>query len=166
MLKLIGGLMIWLGCAGWGVRAAGELGRYNRLLEDLVCALEQMEQELVLNRTTLPELLGRLGGRREKPSAELFIRCRKMIEQGNSFTYSWGYVLEEFGLEPEVRLCLEGLDNLLGRYDAEGQGQAVCRVRRELEGHAARAGARKRELTRVYLTAGVSAGVGLLLTLM
>ena len=57
MLKWIGGLMIWLGCAGWGVRAAGELGRYNRMLEDLVCALEQMEQELVLRAIVKAESL-------------------------------------------------------------------------------------------------------------
>ena len=62
MVRLAGAVFVWLGCTLCGVQAAANLGRHTRMLESLVCGLEQMERELVLSHLPLPDLLERIAG--------------------------------------------------------------------------------------------------------
>lgn len=165
MVRLAGAVLVWLGCTLCGVRAAAELGRHTRLLESLVCTLEQMERELVLSHIPLPELLERIGRSAPGPAAQLFAVCGRLLKQEYSFAQAWAGAVAELDLPQEERACLSGLGTLLGRFDAREQGESVNRVRRELEQWAVRARERQQAYGRVYGMLGITAGSVLVIML-
>ena len=165
MMKLAGAVFVWLGCALCGVQAAANLSRHTRLLESLVCALEQMERELVLSHLPMPELLERVEMSTSGPAAQLFAVCGRLLKQEYSFAHAWAGAVEEMELPQEELTCLSGLGTLLGRFEAEEQGKSVNRVRRELEQWVVRARECQRAYGRVYGMLGITAGSFLVIVL-
>lgn len=166
MIKVLGAVLVWGGCALCGMRAAQQVRRRVRFLEDMGQAMELLERELSLNRAALPELLELLSNRATQQGKMVFCSCKSDIEKGNSFIYAWGKALEQAGLKEEERTLLSCLAQVLGRYDAQGQGQAMAHLRQELERRTARSREEARSLARVYSVLGVTAGGFLTLALL
>lgn len=158
MLKVLGVLLVWGGCALWGVRAAATVRRRVKVLEDVGQGLELMERELALNRTALPELLECVSHRATEQGRQLFLFCRTELEKGNSIVCSWGVALEQSGLVNQDRELLAGLSQVLGRYDANGQVQALSHLRRGLDGHIAYTRRQAQSLGKVYGVLGATVG--------
>ena len=161
MVKLLGCALVGTGCLWLGLQAAVRLRRAGRRLERLCAALEMMERELVLRRTALPELLERLECR-----DGLFGDCLARLGRGAPFPEAWAGALDKSGLEDGARDALGALGPVLGRYDAQGQGESVARVRRDLERQAVRAGEEARRLGRVYAALGAAGGAFLVIILL
>lgn len=166
MLKAFGVLLLWGGCALWGMRAAAVLRHRVRVLEDVGQGLELMERELALNRTALPELLEHVSHRATEQGKMLFVCCHQGIEKGKSFTESWNEALERGGLMIRDRELLAGLSSVLGRYDATGQLQALSQLRRGLDEHITLTRQQAQSLGKVYGVLGMTAGGFLSLMLM
>lgn len=166
MFRLIGICLIWGGCVFWGLQAVEGVHRRVRLLEDMGQALEVLERELTLNRTALPELLERLSNRSTQQARVLFCDCNRSLQQGSSFMDAWTSALKKSGMKQEEQTLLSGLTQVLGRYDAQGQAQALAHLKRELERRCARQREETRALGRVYCALGVTAGGFLALTLL
>lgn len=156
MIRLVGLVLIWGGCALWGIIEGQRLSRSVRVLENVGWALEVLERELALNRTAIPELMERLAQRGE--GAALFSVCRSVMETGVGFAQAWTVALEESELKGEERELLSGLSQVLGRYDAQGQGQALRHLRQEVEQRTIQHRKEARAMGRVYRTLGVTAG--------
>lgn len=158
MLKVLGVLLVWGGCALWGVRAAAVLRRRVKVLEDVGQGLELMERELALNRMALPELLERVSHRGTEQGRQLFLLCRTELENGNCFAYSWSVALEQSGLIDRDKELLTSLSQVMGRYDADGQIQALSQLRRGLDGHVAHTRRQAQSLGKVYGVLGATVG--------
>ncbi len=158
MLKVLGLVLVWGGCALWGVWAAGVLRRRVRVLEDIGRGLELMERELALSRSALPELLERVSHRATEQGKNLFIICRTELEKGNSFTCSWNAALEGSGLIGRDRELLACLSAIMGRYDASGQIQALSQLRGGLDEHTACMRQQAQDLGKVYGVLGATVG--------
>lgn len=158
MVKLLGIGLVWGGCILGGLSAAAALRHRVGVLEDIGRGLELLERELALNRTSLPELLEQVSHRSTQQTKELFNNCRTELDKGNSFSHSWAAALDKSGLGEEEREVLACLAPVLGRYETQGQVQALSRLCRELEMLKARARERARALGRVYGVLGVTAG--------
>ena len=166
MVRLAGGGLVWLGCVLCSLCAAERQRSRVKLLEEIARALGLLERELTLNHTPLPELLERLAYRTSGQGNRLFRDCRSNIEKGNSFTCAWRTSLSKMNLNEEERMLLQGLPDILGRYDASGQAESLARFRREVEECAARGRDELRSMSRVYGALGMTAGGFLAITLL
>lgn len=166
MIRWMGIGFVWGGCILWGLRAADGVRRRVRLLEDVGQALELLEREVVLNQTALPELLERLCDRRTRQGRQLFADCRRLLECTGSFERAWWNAMERSELSREDRVLLGSLPQVLGRYDARGQAQALSLLQQEVADRAARGREESTALGKVYRVLGITAGGFLVLTLM
>ncbi|MCI9158160.1 MAG: stage III sporulation protein AB [Flavonifractor sp.] len=168
MLRLAGALMVAGGMSTLGFLAAGGLGRRVRTLRALAGALELMERELSFRLPPMPELLEGLAKRAPPPADRLFARCRAgLADLGErSLGELWREGLAEFPLKGDERLLLEGLGEVLGRYDGEGQRSALREARSALEGMLEEAQAERVRLGRVYQVTGTAAGAALAILLL
>ena len=130
MLRLAGVVLLMAGAAGLGLGAAGQLRRRVESLRTLTGALEQAERELSFRLTPMPELMERLARQAGEPARFLFAHCRDHLwELGEkSFGELWREALEgesDLLLGDREREVLSGLGDVLGRYDAAGQREAL-----------------------------------------
>lgn len=158
MLRALGVLLVWGGCTLWGMQAAAVARRRVRVLEDIGQGLEQMERELALNRTALPELLERVSHRATQQGRQLFVLCRTELEKGNCFAHSWSAALEQSGLINRDAELLDSVSQVMGRYDANGQVQSLSRLRKGLDGHIAHTRRQAQNMGKVYGVLGAAAG--------
>lgn len=165
MLRLAGALLMWGGCVLLGLGAGAEVRRRVELLEDLGQALEVLERELTLKKTALPELLEYLSKRASKQGGQLFEVCREELKKGGGIAESWHTALQKSPLNRQEQALLGGLSDILGRYDAQEQGQALLHLRDGVERQAVRGREQVRSLSKLYAVLGVTAGGFLTLTL-
>lgn len=136
MLRLAGALLLAMGPAVIGFRAADCLRRRPRRLRETAGALEQMEREISYRLTPLPELFSTLSQEYSGPVGELFARCaRDMDGLGQrSMAQIWRQALSDAALDIEGRglRALEELGEVLGRYDGKAVRGALKRACAEL----------------------------------
>ena len=166
MLKLFGTVLVWGGCGLIGVHSAGLMRQRVRFLEEMERALEQLEHELLLKHSALPDLIDRLCGTCRRQTRELFLDCNTEIRKGNSFTYAWERALERAKLLEEDREVLGCLTQILGQYDAQEQSRGLSRLQEELRQRVADGREEARAMGRVYCVLGFAAGGFLSLTLL
>ena len=171
MLRLAGVVLLMAGAAGLGLGAAGQLRRRVESLRTLTGALEQAERELSFRLTPMPELMERLARQAGEPARFLFAHCRDHLwELGEkSFGELWREALEgesDLLLGDREREVLSGLGDVLGRYDAAGQREALQAAGAELERCLRRAEEDRDRLGRVYTALGLGSGAMLVLILL
>ena len=169
MIRLIGAVLIAFSAAWLGLSAAGELGRRVRGLANLAVGLELLERELWERGSPLPEVLTQLSQRTEEPASALFARsaaaCSQLEEE--PFSKAWRRLVEGLeGMTPPGRAALLPLGEVLGRYEAQGQREAIAQARAALERERARAEEEKLRMGRVYQALGLSGGGFLVILLL
>lgn len=161
MIRILGALIVAAACGGLGIRKAQLLSARVRALEALSSAMEQLERELSLRLTPLPQLMQEMKERTEPPARALFEGCQTALEglEHERFSHAWRRLVDALpNLKEEDRRTLAPLGQVLGRYDGRGQASAIAAVRQELEELAQRAREDSRRLGRVYRAVGVAGG--------
>ena len=162
MLKLLGALCLIVGAATPGFAAAARLRARVDCVRAFSEALELMERELSFRLTPMPVLLEKLASGAAPPVDHFFLLCaRGLGELGTrSMAQIWRGSLETAGLPlgTEERQVLRGLGEVVGRYDGEGQREALALARVRLDQCLARAEEERSRLGRVYSTLGLAAG--------
>lgn len=170
MLRLLGALLLAGGASALGFSAAARLSRRTAVLRALLGALDGMERELAFRLAPMPEMLDRVAQESPSPVGELFACCReKLNELGEkSMPELWREALEQvpLGLEGPAWLTVEGLGDVLGRYDGEGQRTALAHARAELELALEQAREDGEKRGRMYRVLGVAAGAFLVILLL
>ena len=169
MIRLMGAVLIAFSAAWLGLSAAGELGRRVRGLANLAVGLELLERELWERGSPLPEVLAQLAQRTEEPASTLLARsaaaCSQLEEE--PFAKAWRRLVEGLeGMTPSGRAALLPLGEVLGRYEAQGQREAIAQARAALERERARAEEEKLRMGRVYQALGLSGGGFLVILLL
>ena len=157
MLSLLGAALVTAGTGAIGFGAAAQLGRRVSELRAMVTALE-----LPFRLTPIPELLDELSRRTPLPARPLFARCLGGLDRlgEESLGQIWTAAVEESlpDLRGEDRAILAELGQVLGRFDGDGQGQAVGQARLRLS-HQLEGAERERDSHgRLYGALGVTAG--------
>ena len=162
MLKLIGALLLAGGAGALGCSAAAQLSRRVAVLRALLGALEGMEREIAFRLTPMPEL--------PPPVCTLFARCRTLLDElgERSMAELWREALEQvpLGLDGPGRLALEELGEVLGRYDGDGQREALAHTRAELSRALEQAREAREKQGRMYQVLGITAGAFLVILLL
>ena len=140
MLKLIGALLLAGGAGALGCSAA------------------------------MPELLERAAAESPPPVCTLFARCRTLLDElgERSMAELWREALEQvpLGLDGPGRLALEELGEVLGRYDGDGQREALAHTRAELSRALEQAREAREKQGRMYQVLGITAGAFLVILLL
>lgn len=164
MLKLIGAAIIISGCGGFGFALAINYGMQERLLHDLIRAIEIMGNELRYRLTPLPKLceitacsvreplksflfdLSDELNKRKSPDVLSCVRsalARSRISKGN------------------VREILVELGTTLGMYDLEGQESGLKRIQQICIREENEYRIHYKERTRCYKTLGLCSGIAI-----
>ena len=162
--KLIGAVLIFAGCGGFGFLMASAHRKETASLLSLIHVLDYMECELQYRGTPLPELCRMAAGECSGILRQVFIGLFEALNDSFSQEVSRcmdSAISDARGLPDETRRCLVMLGNSLGRFDLHGQlrglesVRAYCRSRYETlyENQAGR--------LRSYQTLGLCAGAAL-----
>ena len=171
MLKLLGSLLLMTGASGLGFGAAAQLQHRVAGLRALTGALEQMARELDFRLTPMPELMARLAREARPPASYLFAYCREHLGELGERTFAqlWRKALDEdtdLSLTGQERQIMEGLGDVLGRYDGDGQREALRVALGQLDQCLRRAEGDRDRLGRVYGALGLGAGAMLVILLL
>lgn len=165
----MGALLTVGGGAFLGFDAHRRLNRRARVLRQLAGALEQMDREISFRLTPMPQLMEELAADYPPPVGDLFANCRKGMDQlgERSLAEIWRQALADTPLDLEGRAAgiLDGLGEVLGRFEESGLRSALARAGAELtrEAELAREDGEKRG--RMYQVLGLTCG-GLLVILL
>lgn len=164
MVKIIGAVMVFLGCGGFGFAMAAAYRREERLLEQLSRAMAYMSCELSYRLTPLPQL------------------CRNAA---NAVTGQMRWVLEEMAGELEsqvapdaaccmgavlakgqampgsVEVLLKQLGQSLGQFDLPGQLRGIETCAQGAQRETERMARDRSSRVRSYQTLGLCAGAAL-----
>jgi stage III sporulation protein AB len=170
MLKLMGAFLLAGGAAYLGFSATARLERRVRTLRTLLGALELLERELSFRLTPMPALLERLAKQTRPPVSTFFARCLDGLSDLGERTLSdlWSEALESVPMDlgQEDLLILRELGGILGRYDGEGQGEALALAQARLGQCLTAAAEERTRLGRVYGALGLSIGALLVILLL
>ena len=162
MLKLLGAVLLTAGAAAMGFSASAQLGRRVKSLRALLGALELADRELSFRLTPIPELLDELSRRSQSPACGFFGRCLDGLDRlgERSLGQLWEEALADWPMDlaEEDREALAELGQVLGRYDGEGQREAIALTRARLEGNLTAAEADRDGRGRLYQALGMAAG--------
>lgn len=169
MWKLVGAVLVAAGSGWLGLSAACGLTRRLRAVQAMITGLELLERELWEHGTALPELMASLARRCTPPAADFFKACAQGCKRLDQvpFGESWRQAVDELELlSSEGRAALLPLGEVLGRYEADSQRQALEHARQALEREEVRAEEERRRLGRVYQALGLSGGAFLVILLL
>ena len=167
MIRILGAALI-AGCGCWmGERKARTLRERERVLKELSEGLEQLRRELELLQTPLPQLFRRLEQTARYPMKELFSVCADWTrEEREGISFLWREQVDRLvQLAAEDRYVLASLGEVLGRYPAREQGEAIRNVCVYLKQQGEGAEQAYRRMGKVYRGLGAASG-GLLVILL
>jgi len=169
MVRILGAVLVAAGGGLLGFQAAAELRRQVEALRDMADGLGLLEGELELSSPPLVRLLERGTERGRGPARALFRDCACGLEhlEQEDFSALWRrLVTGRTELGGEGQAVLLPLGDVLGRYDAGRQREALSAVRTRLDGLADRLEADSRRRGRVYEALGLSGGAFLVILLL
>lgn len=169
MIRALGAAMVSFGALWAGWRAVEELRGRVRAAEAVIDGLELLERELWERGTALPELLEDLSGRTREPASALFSQCARACRELGPCPL-WGQLAAAdhgaAGAESGGTAALLPLGEVLGRYEADGQREALKRAEEALERERERAEKERDRMGRVYQTLSLAGGAFLVILLL
>lgn len=168
MIKLLGAILLAGGATALGLGEAYKLGKRANILRAMCGALSLLSRELTFRLTPMPQLLLDIGGRASPPAASFFKACARGLSENDgtrTMARLWNETLADRfpELSREDMQVLGGLGMILGRFDADGQRQAIDAARQSLERNLAQAEAEQDSRGRVYSILGLASGTFLVI---
>ncbi len=166
--KWIGAVFIIVSCGGFGFRIAAGCARQQRLLRQLLQALQGMEAELQYRLTPLPELCRQTGKETGGPLGRVFGELAGELDRqcAPDAASCMVFALSRAGDLPEaLRRLLLRLGQILGRFDLPGQIQGLQAVQADCRQCLASLDRDREERMRSYRTLGLCAGTALVVLL-
>lgn len=162
--KWMGAILVIAGCGGFGFSIAAGCRREERLLRQLIQALQYMQWELQYRLTPLPELCRQTGKAASGVVRDIFLGLARELDWQASPDVS-GCMSAALKRNRELprnlkRLFLQ-LGHCLGRFDLQGQLLGLESVRAACEGELAVLNKNRDVRLRSYQTLGLCAGAAL-----
>lgn len=171
MLKMIGLSLILAASSAMGVRLAAMAKRQQTQTLVLIDAVLRLRHELQCNLTPLPEAFALLAQGENREIAALFgsIAARVQCAEGCAVGFACRRALAKTSglcLPQSAQQALVSLFDTLGRYDLEGNLQALDLALSRLREQARTLRDSVRARCRTYLTLGVCTGLAVAVVLL
>ena len=167
-IRLIGALMVVIGCSAFGFILSATHKREVRTLRQLICILDYMECELQYRLTPLPDLMRQSAMESNGVLKTVFgILANELEDQiSPNVSHCMRSALDQSGEIPSVtKQCLSALGQTLGRFDLQGQLTGLDAVRHLCRGKLEALEQDKKARLRCYQTLGICAGAALAILL-
>lgn len=155
-----------LGCGGMGISIAKNHTNQEKLLRQLIRALQVMECELKYRLTSLPELC-RLGGREVSGGLkDVFFHLGRELDRQSSVDADGcmrAALRQSRDIPANVRKLLLQLGRMLGRFDLSGQLQGLDAVKAACQLELQNLSKDRDVRIRSYQTLGLCAGAALVI---
>ena len=163
-MKMLGAMIVILGCGGFGWHLAAAYRREERILRQLMAALDYMGCELQYRMTPLPELCrqaaaqhnGCLGETLKLLSQELESQISPDVERCMSAALA-----RSPGIPAKAREILQHLGGSMGRFDLPGQLRGLEAARQECRRNLEDLAENRDNRLRNFQTLGLCAGAAL-----
>ena len=170
MLKVVGSLLLLCGCIGAGALPVRIMDKRIGTIQSLLCALEIMERELSFRMPLLEEILSAAACSTLGPTQRFLSACRKELENNleKPFAEIWSRAAREqlVALKKSDLDLINTLGGVLGRYDSDGQRQAIGQIRCHFERLLLNAETERRSQGKVYRVLGTAVGSFLVILLL
>ena len=170
MLKALGVVLLMGGCIGVGLGKIRGMDRRINALRAFLCSLEVIERELDFRLSPMDELLQIASQGTPEPISGLLKKCSDELRKGLEYPFSelWGRLVREHltMMTKNDLECILSLGSILGRYDTDGQRQAVERVRTVLTQSLMNALSERKGQGKVYGVLGATTGAFLVILLL
>ena len=164
MMKLLGAVMILIGCGGIGYIVVATSRYQERSLQQMVRALGHMECELQYRMSSLPELCN--------SAADVCTGCLKLVLRQLSIELQAQIIPDAptcmhealnkcYNVPQKLHKCLQQLGDSLGRFDLAGQLEGLATVKRYAEYELEQLRRNQDVRLRSYQTLGICAGAAL-----
>jgi stage III sporulation protein AB len=164
MMKLLGALMILIGCGGVGFSMVAGYRRQENALQQLIRALEYMQCELEYRMTPLPILCSNVAqvcsGCVRDTMMCLSMELETQITP-NATSCMHAVVSRMDDLPDTLQRCLLDLGDSLGRFDLSGQLQGLSSIKKSAEFELDKLRQNRDVRVRSYQTLGLCAGAAL-----
>ena len=163
-LKLLGGILIILGCGGFGFLFSFMHRKEVRYLRSTLSALLFFECELQYHLTPLSELCRKSAQVCEECLSKLFVAFAEELEYQISpevYTCMAAAVARTKGLPEKTKGILLLLGRELGRFDIDGQIKGLKTIQKEVESILAQSTENQDIRLRSYQTLSICAGAAL-----
>ena len=170
MLRLLGGLIVIVGSSGFAFGLVGERKEYVERCRAWRELFSLMENEIVFQKSSLPEICSRVGLHLSGNKKLLLERIGRTFGEGSGDTLGemWRRevrrILEEEPLQKEVEKEIEGLGGRLCFEDGDMQRKILADMQGYIGRHEEEQEKLNKERNKLTLCAGVTGG--LLLTIL
>ncbi len=170
LVKTIGSVLIIGSSIIFGLCQKSRFVRHERVLKELISALEIMYSEISCMCASTGELLDRICNITRGEVLNFFESCRT-IHKNNSdmpFALVWNRAVKEtpsLELLPQESQALSELGNSLGRYNANETLNAILHTKRSLDGYLRCAVDARLKLGKLYGNLSIISGVALVIIL-
>lgn len=164
MIKILGAILVFLGCGGFGFKIAADHRREEKTLRALISLLDYMECELQYRLTPLPDLCRQTAAQCFGCLRSVFLNLAMELEDQISPDVEHCMSVAVCKVKDIPRSTLDGLEHLgrsMGRYDVDGQLKALEAVRKECRRNLERIAADQDTRIRSYQTLGLCAGAAM-----
>ena len=170
MLKMLGAVLLFWRCFGLGLIQIRRMDSRINVLKMLVFSLEAMEREITFRLPAMEVMLREAAAGTREPVAGFLIGCSTELEKGlqKPFQEMWSNMaLQKLSVLKKSDFdSLLALGGVLGRYDAEGQRDAIGHACASLEHSLLTATEERRNQGKVYGTLSATAGAFLVILLL
>lgn len=170
-MRMIGMLMVMIGCIGAGIWYSQNYTRKWRNLLNCQKAVMILHSEISYGRTPLPAAFSQMAGRTSGSVSRFFDAVSRRLEEGGGrLEEIWNRTLQEIltsrEMREEDRQELAGLGNTLGYLDVQMQIQALELYEKRLEGSLKLWESEREKKTRLYPMLGTMGGALICLIIM
>ena len=167
--KLIGAVLVIVGCGGFGFLIAAGVKREERHLRELLEAMEFMTSELKYRMTSLPDLIYKASTYTSGVLWQVFSALdRELTTQiaPNAEACLKAAMEKTEGVPVLTGKVLRMLGRSLGKFDLAGQISGINFVKEACRENLERLAKDRKERLRSYRTLGVCAGIALAILLL
>ena len=135
-IRIIGAVLILLGCGSYGFTIAANAGKEIYCLRNLIIAIEYMLCDIAYQSTALPELFKNASKATKGIINRWLSLCAKVLDNRASPSVSacMNTALEHYkDMPPKTRKLIEAMGKRMGHFDVDGQAQMLLSLRREAE---------------------------------
>lgn len=164
MMRLMGGILAIIGCAGFAGSICRDAVKRLALLKQIRSIYENMKYYIAYQKAVIPETLWKLAQKGEEPFAETFEEIyRRIYEKGEYFPLVWKQcmetILNDTPLTKEEKNFILDFPATLGFMEGNAQAAALDELLREINLHIEEMEREQKNKNKMIMSLGVAAGV-------
>lgn len=164
MLRLVGGVLVIIGCAGFAQSICREGKKRLEMLKQIRSIFEAMKYYIAYQKATIPETLWKLSDKGDDALSAAFKEIyQRVYVKGENFPFAWKEQMEKVlmksALTKEERKLVINFPSCLGFMEENAQAGALDELLREINLHIEELTSEQKSKNKMIMSLGVAAGV-------